>query len=809
MRAPISWLADHVDIDLDADALGVRMASTGSAVEEVIHQGVPTANDNLANFRIGKVISAEQHPNADRLRVCIVDTGDTEPRQIVCGAPNVAAGQTVAVAVPGALLPGGMKISVAKLRGVESAGMICSSRELELGDEHDGIMVLSGDLTAGSRVADTLPIAESVIDFEITSNRPDCLSIAGLAKEAAATLGREYRPPSETEPAADGLGKIADLVTIDVEAPDLCPRYMGRVFVDIVHGESPPWMQGRLRAAGMRPISNVVDITNYVMLLTGQPLHAFDLDRLAGPRIIVRRATPGETIETLDGVTRTLTDRMLVIADGERPVAIAGIMGGGDAEFSEATTRVLLESAAFNGPSILGTSLALGLRSESSGRFEKGLPRELAARAMTIASRLLVEHCGAKLVPGTLDVGTPSPERAPITLRHARVGALLGVDIDPAESAELLTRVGCVVTPGPDSHEVQIPFERANDLTREVDLIEEVLRLHGLDEIPAILPRTGGVARRTLAQTLRERLADRLVARGLSETISYRFVSEADADRMQMSADDPRRQVVRLAHPMSEEMAVMRRSMLPGLLRAASRNQAHQRMSGGLFELGRTYAPREDGMADEREFLAVLRFGPETRGHWRRPAEPVDIHAGIGLFEELAQIAGINVTADAATAPYFHPTRRARLASGEDTIGWVGEMHPLVLRNFEVRGPAVAVVMDLDVLTRVATATTPAFSPILTLPASTRDLALIFADDVAAARIQAVATSTGGDLVRGAQIFDRYVGEQVGEGRVSLAIRLTIADPERTLTDEEIEAPVAAVIAALTKELGAELRAAS
>ena len=810
MRLPLSWLDDHVAHGLSAQDLAVRFAASGTNVEEVIQHRVSDTGGNLANFRIGRVIEASQHPDADRLRVCRVDTGDAELRQIVCGAPNVATGQTVAVALPGALLPGAeAPLRVAKLRGIESQGMICSARELGLGQDHDGIMELQDGLTPGAPLADWVPISETVIDLEITSNRPDCLSITGLAREAAAFTETRYCPPVESEPPADGLGKVDDYVKLRVDAPDLCPRYMARVLVDVEVGPSPLWLAARLEAAGMRAISNVVDVTNYVMLLTGQPLHAFDLDQLAGPEIVVRRASACEPITTLDDIDRMLDSETLAICDAARPMVIAGIMGAADCEVSDSTTRLMLEAATFDGPNILRTSLRLGLRSESSSRFEKRLPAELPARAMAIACRMLIEICGAKLVPGTLDACEPIPDRPPVVLRDGRVETILGVPVGRAESADILGRLGFDVAEGTDGLVVRVPFERAVDVTREIDLVEEVARLRGFDQIPALLPRTAVAGGRTIAQTLRERLADRLVARGVSEIISYRFVPEADADRLRMSPDDPRRTVVRLARPMSEEMAVMRRSMLPGLLRAASHNQAHQRSSGALFEIGRTYAPRDDGLADEREFVAVLHFGAPTSDHWRTPGGVLDIHTGIGLFGDLASVAGVEVRAEPNDAPYFHPVRQARMRSADSIVGWVGQLHPLVLRNFDVRGPAVAVVIPTDELLSAAPTGARAYAPILGVPVSTRDIAVVVADDVMAEQVLTVSRRVGGALVRDARVFDRYVGERIGVGKVSLAIRLAIADPERTLTDAEIETPVSAVVDALREELGAELRGGS
>lgn len=805
MRVPLSWLADHVDPGLAPDALARALSGSGTLVEAVHSLGVPDSGDNLGAFRVGRVMSAEQHPNADRLRVCTVDLGGDEPATIVCGAPNVAAGQTVAVALPGALLPGAERpLGVAKLRGVESRGMILSAAELAMPGDAAGIMVLDDGAAPGSPLAEVLPLAETVLELEITSNRPDCLSLFGVAREVHAVTGAPLAPLDESDPPAEGEGSVDDHAALEVAAPDLCPRYMARVFTDVRVGPSPGWLRRRLEAAGMRSISNVVDVTNYVMLLTGQPLHAFDLDRLAGGRIVVRRAGEGEVITTLDGQERTLDPSMLAICDAERPAVIAGVFGAEFAEVSDGTTRVLLEAATFDGPAILSTSLTLGLRTESSGRFEKGLPRELPPRAMAIASRMLVELCGARMVPGTLDAHVPSPAREPVTMRYARVPRILGVEVPPADCEAILGRLGLEVHPGAGSLAATVPFERASDLTREIDLIEEVGRIRGLDDIPAELPRLVGHGRLTPAQALERRLARLAADLGLSEAITYRQVPESDADALRLAPDDPRRQVVRVSRPMSAEMAVMRRSMLPGLLRAVARNQAHQRTDGGLFEIGRTYAPREDGLADERPWLAAVRFGRARPAGWREAPRPVDVHAATGLAMALARAARVTPEVRPNAAPYFHPVRQARLVVGDAPVGWAAEVHPLVLRAFGVAGPVAAVVLDLEAL--LIHAAPPArYEDLLTVPVSTRDLALVVAEGVPAAELVGAARRAGAPLVRDVVVFDRYAGEQVEQGHVSLALRLELADPGRTLTDEEIEEAVVRVRDALAGR-GARLR---
>ncbi len=571
-------------------------------------------------------------------------------------------------------------------------------------------------------------------------------------------------------------------------------------------GESPEWLRRRLEDAGMRAISNVVDITNYVMLLTGQPLHAFDLDRLAGPRVVVRRADENEPIVTLDGVERTLGPDVLAICDAERPAVIAGVFGAEFAEVTDATRDVFLEAATFAGPNILATSWGLGLRTESSRRFEKGLPPELPAVAIAIACRMLVDLAGATLVPGLLDVGEGDGAPVTITLRHARIAQILGMPVDPSESARILRSLGCEVEEGDESHAVTVPYWRTRDLEREIDLVEEVGRHAGLDDIPEEPIRLAAHARRTPAQQVRARLERRAADLGYSEVITMSFVPEADADRLRLAPGDPKRDVVRLANPLSEEVAVMRRSLVPGLLRAAARNQAHQIPAGRLFEVGRTYAPRAGGLADEREWITGVAFGTPPRDHWRvAPAVP-DFFTAKGVVQALAHSVGVRVTEVPAENTYGHPGRQAALMNRDVRVGWVGEIHPLVAKDFDVDGPCAVWGLDVGALVEARSSLRPEFQPLLSVPASTRDLALVVSDAVSAGDVLVVARSAGGRLVRDVTLFDRYDGDPLPPGKVSLALRFTIADPERTLTDDEIAAPVNKVRKRLEREFDAELR---
>ena len=561
---------------------------TGTEVERVGVVGPPSAE----GFVVGRVLAAEPHPNADRLRVCTVDTGDGE-RTIVCGAPNVAAGQTVPVALPGATLPGGHEIGEAKLRGVGSAGMICAAAELELGEGPPGIIVLEDDgLVPGTPLAEVLPIAEPVLELEVTPNRVDCFGVYGVAREVHAISGAPLGPEPWAEDAeAAGEGEVGDFASVTVEVPELCPRFTARVFTDVTIGPSPAWLQARLTAAGQRPINNVVDITNYVMLLTAQPLHAFDLDRVPDGALTVRAASEGEKMRTLDDVERSFDAETVLVCDRNGPSGIAGIMGGQVSEVSEATTSVLLEVANWNGTNILRTSRLLGLRSEASSRFEKQLHPELCMRAQRIASRLMVELCGAKLVPGTIDVADEIPPPHKLALRDERVAGLLGMRIEQADQIAYLERLGFHVETAGEDLKVTVPPDRHHDVTREVDLIEEVARVHGLDEhlpstLPAVAGRVGGLSRE---QRLRRRAEDTMRDLGFDEVVGWSFTDPSEAERLRIPDDDPRANRIVLSNPLSEDQSVMRTTLLGSLLDVAQRNLARGATRVSIFESGRVY----------------------------------------------------------------------------------------------------------------------------------------------------------------------------------------------------------------------------
>ncbi len=809
MRVPYSWLREHCDPGIGAAELAERLAMTGTEVERIGTVGPPSSQ----GFVVGRVEGCEKHPDADRLSVCAVDVGEAGQQTIVCGAPNVAAGQTVPVALPGATMPGGAKLRKAKLRGVESHGMILSAAELEIAEEAEGIMVLDGDAAPGTPLADVLPLTEPVLELEVTPNRVDCLSIYGVAREVhaitAAPLGPE--PWAEDAPAA-GDREAGDYASVAVEVPDLCPRFTARVFTDVRIGPSPAWLQARLTAAGQRPINNVVDITNYAMLLTAQPLHAFDLDRVPGGELSVRLAAEGETMTTLDGTERTLDAETVLVCDRDGPSGIAGIMGGQASEVSEKTTRVLLEVANWNGTNILRTSRLLGLRSEASSRFEKQLDPALCLRAQRIASRLIVELCGAKLVPGTIDVAAEVPATEAIRLRAERVAGLLGMEIPQADQAAYLERLGFGVEADGDDLLAEVPPDRHHDVTREADLIEEVARVHGLDEhLPSTLPSAGQAGGLSRAQRLRRRAEDAMRDLGFDEVVGWSFTDAGETERLRIAADDPRAAGAAISNPLSEEQSTMRTTLLGSLLDVARRNLAHGADRVALFESGRVYhagnapagSPLAGGFAGEQPApfaephrIGCLAVGPLAPKSWRGGGGAADFFALKGVLEGLAARLGAELGFEPATEPFLHPGRAARLSAGGEEAGWIGELHPLVCRAWDLEA-AVGFEADLAALAAAATAGEELFEDLTSFPSVRQDLAVVVPEEVSAGQLREVVLTGGGELLRSAEVFDLYSGEQVGEGRKSLALRLEFGAADRTLTDEEV--------AAWRESIGAEL----
>ena len=819
MRAPDSWLRSYCDPKLSVVELADGLAMHSIEVERITHAGAPDPE----GFVIGKVLSVEKHPDADKLSVCEVDAGDGG-RTIVCGAPNVAAGQTVPVALPGAVMPDGTKLGKAKLRGVESNGIILSEAELEIGDDAAGIAVLGEDgWTPGTPLGEVIPVSEPVIELEPTSNRVDCFGIYGVAREVHAITGDSLaEAPWEQDAEATGEGTATDYASVTVEVRELCPRFTARVFTDVQIGPSPLWLKARLIAAGMRPINNVVDITNYVMLMTAQPLHAFDLDRVPEGALIVRAAKKGEKMTTLEGVERTFDEDAVLVCDRNGPTGIAGIMGGQVSEVSDATTRVLLEVATWNGVNILRTSRKLGLRTDASNRFEKQLHPELALRAQRIASQLMVDLCGAKLIPGTIDEAADVPEPHRLRLRHERVARLLGMEISPEACVEYLERLDFEVDRNGNDLEATVPFHRHYDVTREVDLIEEVGRIHGYAKnLAGTLPSTSGQAGRLAReQRLRRRAEDAMRDLGFDAVVDLSLTDPGMPARLKIPEGDLRREPIRVSNPLSAEHSVERTVVIGSLLEAASYNRAHGAERVALFESGRAYlregSSAQDGVlagkfagnrpapAYEPWRIASIAAGPLHPGSWRGDEVEADFYSVKAVLESLARQLGASVEVVPGEEPFLHPGRSGRvLIDGEDA-GWVGEIHPLVCREWDLE-EAAGFELDLAPLVSASPVGNESYEDVITYPAVNQDVAVVVEDSVPAAEVRTAVLEGGGELLRSADVFDLYRGDQVGEGRKSLALRLTFRASDRTLTDEEVAERRTSIEAAVEK-IGGSLR---
>ncbi len=755
MRIPLSWLRDYVRVDGDAQQIADALSISTAEVNGVHRVGVL---GDLSLFRVGHVLEAAKHPDADRLQLTSVDVGEDRPYSIVCGAWNFGAGAKVAVALPGATLPDGLVLERRKLRGQLSEGMILAEDELDLGIDHSGIIVLDDALEAGAPLGDVLPLVDEVLDIEPTGNRPDLLAVYGVAREVAALLGGELVPMPGADPARDG----DEAVGIGIEDPDGCLRFVGRLLRDVEIGESPPWLKARLRHAGVRAISNVVDVTNYVMLALGSPLHAYDLDLLHGG-LVARRAHKGEKLRTLDGVERTLTVDDLVIADDERAVGLAGIMGGEETEVSSSTKNLLLEAANFEPVGILRSSERHALRTEGSNRWEKGVDPYVAGQAATYATQLIVELSGARWT-GAEDVQGALPEPAVIRLRSERVDALTGLEVSEDEQAEILGRLGFERLEGG----FRVPTWRARDVTREVDLIEEVARFK-LPEIPFTLPRREAMfGRLTPEQRLRRQVEDVLVGAGYAEVYTPTFVADGD---------------LRLPEPLSAEAAALRTVLYASLLDPARRNADAGSEDVALFEVARVYRNGAAELPEERWHVAGIADGGFAEAKW--------------AVEQIYSALGTEPGYERASESHLHPGKAARTAEG-----WLGELHPALLD-----GVWGAFELDLDALAG-GTPQTATFEEVSPYPEVRQDLAFVIAEDVPAADVVAAIREAAGELLRRLEVFDEYRNpETIGQGKRSLAFRLAFGSAEGTLTDEDVAPVRAAIVDALATRLDAVLRA--
>ena len=831
MKVSLKWLSEYVEVPSDTKAFCDRLDLTGTGVE-----GVEKLGATFDRVVTAQVITKEKHPDSDHMWVCRVDVGDwnlgedgkPEPLQVVCGAQNFNAGDHIVTALVGAELPGGVKIKKSKLRGVESCGMNCSERELGLGGDHSGIMILPADAPIGVSYAEYAGLVDTVLDLEITPNRPDCLSIVGLAREVGAMYQIPVHYPLAEMADKLKLDRTAEpvdkQVSISVEDPVRCPRYTARVIRNCKVGPSPDWMVERLNAIGQRSINNIVDVTNYILFLFGQPLHSFDLDKLADENghvdILVRAAEDGEQFTTLDGTDRVLSSDMTVIATPQRgAVALAGVMGGLDTEVTDETTNILLEAATFEPGRTSRTSRNLGLFSESSMRYERGVDDQDMVARSAAAAALIAEVSGGTVSYaegnelGIVDEWPLPTQPKVLTLRIPRLQRMMGEDIPRDFIEDSLTRIGCAVAPGASEDELSVvaPTYRP-DLVREIDLYEEVLRLWGMDRIPATMPagrERYGVRSKT--EHVMDTINDTMCACGLNETMTYSFAEPDDLARLRMSGEGLG-EAVELINPMNADQSVMRQSIIPGLLRSVAHNQSHGVKNVQLYETGMVFFAAEGRkQPKERRRLAGVLVGAMHDAGWNDAPAPFDFFDGKGVIEALARELAIPKlwfkALEAEEAPHLQPGRAAAVYSEGAELGWVGEIHPLAVAAFEVDGPVVAFELDVEALVK---ASQPAreYVDVPQFPAVAIDQAFVVDESVTHEKMMQVMKSSGGKLLEDVRLFDVYRDPvRVGPGKKSMAYTLTYRAPDRTLTSEEVEKSHARLVKKVCSATGAEVRA--
>lgn len=822
MKVSLEWLSEYVEVPTDLKAFCDRLDLTGTGVE-----GVERTGDMYDHVVTGKILEKQAHPDSDHMWVTKVDVGaanvdkdgNPEPLQIVCGAQNFNQGDHVVVATIGAVLPGDFKIKKSKLRGVVSCGMNCSARELGIGSDHDGIMILPDDAPIGMPLADYLKLSDSVLDLEITPNRPDCLSMVGMAREVGAMYAVDVKNPLDEMEAAlqEGadLPAIDELATVTVEDVDRCPRYTARVIKNVQVGPSPDWLAERVTAAGARSINNVVDVTNYILFLFGQPLHAFDYDKLVDEtgkaNVVVRAAKEGEKLLTLDGEERELTTDMTVIATPEKAVGLAGVMGGLDTEVTDETTTILLEAATFEPGRTSRTSRNLGLISESSMRYERRVDDVEIDRMSAAAAQLLAEVSGGIVVPGLIDVYNTKTESETLEFRIPRFQGMMGETIPRDFIVDMLQRLGCAVSEKDVQTLSVVPPTFRPDLEREIDLYEEVLRLYGMDRIPSTLPGgPGRVGIKTEAQRTMDKINNTLRACGLNETMTYSFADPHELEQLRMPTEGmgiP----VELLNPLNAEQSVMRQSIIPGLMRSVAYNQSRGVHNIQLYETGVVFFGAEGRKSPkERNRLAVVMAGAMSDPSWNQASVAFDFFDGKGVIEslmrELALAKPRFKALSAEEAPHLQPGRAAQVLDGGTVLGWIGEIHPLACDAYDVQAPVVAFELDLDALIKSAR---PArdYVDVPVFPAVTMDVAFVVDESVTHEQLSRCISSAGGKLLDKVQLFDVYRDkERLGAGKKSMAYALEYRSADRTLTTEEVDKQHARLIKKVCGATGAEVR---
>ncbi len=800
MRVSLKWLRDYVDISLSTKELAHRLTMAGSEVASIEETG--GAWDNIV---VAQLVGIDPHPNADRLRLTTVDTGK-ERITVVCGAPNLTLGDKVAFASVGATLIDGhtgqpIVLQPARIRGVASAGMVCSEKELGISEDHEGIMVLPSDAPMGTPLAQYL--GDTILDFDITPNRPDCLSVIGIAREVAALTDGKVRLPEVVY--QEGGVPIAEMVSVEIADSDLCPRYCASLITSVEITSSPPWMQERLVAAGMRPINSVVDITNYVMLEHGQPLHAFDYDQIRQKRIIVRRPRQGEFLTTLDGIDRELTSDMLVIADGEGAVALAGVMGGAESEVTDSSTSILLEAANFHPGNLRHTSTNLHMRSEASSRFEKGLNPELAPIALRRATQLMVELAGGRAAKGIIDVYPGRAETEPILLTQRRVKKVLGIEPSTDETVKVLASLGFVCAPTAEGDlSVTVPHWRT-DVRLADDLVEELARIIGYESIPTTtLSGQLPAWQPDMTWEVRERIRDLLVSCGLQEVITYPLVGLESLRQVAPAGESLDPFPLRVLNPLTQEQEYLRTTLRASLLSTLAANEKHETNGIRLFEIGKVYLPRENDLPDEREMICGVLSGPREERSWLENPEGMHFYDAKGIAGTLLDRLGVEARFAAADDAILHPGKTAEITVDDTAIGVLGEVHPEVTERFGISSPAVYLFeLNLPQLVPLVP-TTRSYRQLSRYPSILRDIAVVVAAELPSQRVSEIIEAT--HLVSEVTLFDVFRGEQIPAGSKSLAYRIAYRSSSRTLTDEEVDQAQSQIIATLHRELGATLR---
>lgn len=797
MDISMSWLKDYADVDADIKDYVEDITLSGSKVE-----GYAEICKDITGVVVGKVLSIDQHPDADKLVITKIDVAREEPLQIVTGATNLFVGAYVPVATDGAHLAGDVKIKKGKLRGVESNGMLCSVEELGF-DRHDfpeapenGIYIFESEQPLGADVRDVMDLLDTTVEFEITSNRPDCFSMIGLARETAATYKKDFKFPEITvKEEADG--DINEMISVEIKNSDLCPRYVARVVKDVKIAPSPRWMRKRLRSVGIRPINNIVDITNYVMSELGQPMHAFSIDTIDEHKIIVRNANDGETFNTLDGIERKLDSSMLVIADPNKAVAVAGVMGGENSMITGDTATVLFESANFNGPNVRITAKKLGLRTDASSKFEKGLDPNISRIAVDRAVQLVeMLGCGT-VVKGAVDCYPNKRESWQLSYDPAWINGLLGTDISEDEMIDIFERIEIKVDKA--TRTVTIPTFRP-DLEAQADLAEEVARFYGYNKIvPTLAAGTPTVGKKTYSQTIADVIKKAMITNGLCEAMNFTFESPKVFEKLNIPEDSDLRKVVKISNPLGEDFSVMRTTTLNGMLNSLSTNYNRRNEEAGLFEIGKVYIPKAlplTELPNEPQKLTIGMYGK------------MDFYALKGIVEYLFNILGMGEKVEFSpenNISWMHPGRTASVAINGESFGYLGELHPAVANNYSIGTRVYIAVLDVEAMIDAANMVS-VYKALPKFPAVTRDISMVINEDVFVKEIENVIKKKGGKLLEAINLFDVYQGSQIEKGFKSVSYSITFRAPDRTLVDDDVNAVMKKILSTLESELGAILR---